>query len=102
VYARKVSADDIEQNIKNNKGGNGFSLPNFPSMGYGYNNNTTLPAYTGPPEGSGFMGNLPPSAFNYDVNNQSQFDPRSANLNDLFKMMGQSINQNDAFNNNRR
>jgi hypothetical protein len=71
-------------------------------MAPGQNQNTTLPAYSGPPPGSSFMSNPPPSAFNFNVNNPQQFDPRTANLNDLFKMMGESLNQFNPFNNNHR
>lgn len=96
VYARKIAAEDLENNIKNRKGGGGFSSPNFPNMYPGQNPNPTCPSYSGPgPMQSGFMGNPPPSAFNYNV--PPNFDPRTANMPDLFKMLGDSFNHLNPF-----
>lgn len=104
AYARKMSAEDLENSIKNQKGGgSSFNPPPFPNMGPGLQQPPAqLPTYNGPPQGSGFMGSPPQSAFGFNVPPQSQFDPRNANLNDLFRMMGESFNQINPFNSNRR
>ena len=97
-YARKVSGEDLENSIKN-RGGSGFRPPDFPNMGPGPQQNNTVPCYSGPPPGSGFMNSPPPSAFNFGVA-QQPFDPRTANVNDLFRMIGDSFNQLNPFNSN--
>lgn len=102
VYARKIAAEDLETNIKG-RGGQGFSPPNFPNMGPGPQQQQNVPSYMGPPPGSGFMNSPPPSAFNFNPpGSQQPFDPRTANLNDLFRIMGESFNQLNPFNNSRR
>ena len=98
VYARKVAAEDLENSIRN-RGGQGFRPPDFPNMGPGPQHSSTVPSYIGPPPGSGFMNSPPPSAFNFGVN-QQQIDPRNANVTDLFRMIGDSFNQLNPFNNN--
>jgi hypothetical protein len=63
----------------------------------GQANNPTVPSYSGPQQ-SGFMNSPPPpSAFNFNVQQQQNFDPRNAGMPELFKMLGDSFNQLNPF-----